>query len=180
MFSRADKLLHSAQYACCTGREIEFEPTLTLLIQVAVIHGKVGYAIIIEAHTAELHIICVEDILVSALAHHEAIVSIRACGAEVEEEEQVAAFVGQYLVTIVVPDFAHLETLDGTLFLQSLEHGGIKVAQIVIAKLLVVHQIPLTTGILLAPSVTFAGEVNPFGMSELIAHEVEITAIDGT
>ena len=76
MFSCADKLLHPAQYASCTGREIEFEPTLTLLIQVAVIHGKVGYAIIIETHTAELYIVGIENVLVSALANHEAVVGI--------------------------------------------------------------------------------------------------------
>ena len=75
MFTYAE-LLHPAQYASCTGREIEFEPTLTLLIQVAVVHGKVGYAIIIETHTAELYIVGIKNVLVSALANHEAVVGI--------------------------------------------------------------------------------------------------------
>ena len=43
----------------------------------------------------------------------------------------------------------------------------------------VVHQVPLATGILTTPSVPFAGEVNPLGVSELVAHEVEVASIDG-
>ena len=42
----------------------------------------------------------------------------------------------------------------------------------------VVHQVPLATGILTTPSVPFAGEVNPLGVSELVAHEVEVSAVD--
>ena len=48
-----------------------------------------------------------------------------------------------------------------------------------IAEFLVVDEVPLPASVLIAPSVTFAGEVDPFGMSELIAHEVEVAAVDG-
>ena len=43
----------------------------------------------------------------------------------------------------------------------------------------VVHQVPLATGILTTPSVPFAGEVNPLGVSELVAHKVEVSSVDG-
>ena len=75
MFTYAE-LLHSAQYACCTGRKIELEPSLALLVQVTGVHGKVRYTIIIETHTAELYIVGIENVLVSALANHEAVVGI--------------------------------------------------------------------------------------------------------
>ena len=49
-----------------------------------------------------------------------------------------------------------------------------------IAQLLIVHKVPLTASIFVAPSVTLTGEVDPFGMTELISHEVEIAAIGRT
>ena len=47
-----------------------------------------------------------------------------------------------------------------------------------IAQCRVVYQMPLTTGILIRPAIAFAREVNPFRMTELITHEVQITSID--
>ena len=47
-----------------------------------------------------------------------------------------------------------------------------------IAKFLIVHKIPLTASILVAPSVAFTWEVYPFWMSPFVAHEVEVAAID--
>ena len=38
----------------------------------------------------------------------------------------------------------------------------------------------MATGILVAPAVTLTGEVDPFGMTELIAHEVEIASVDSS
>ena len=56
-------------------------------------------------------------------------------------------------------------------------HRPIEVAQLVIAKRLVVEQVPLTPCVLVRPAVAFAGEVNPFRVPELIAHEVEVAAV---
>ena len=49
-----------------------------------------------------------------------------------------------------------------------------------IAEILVVDKAPLTTGILIRPAVTLTWEVNPLRMSELVTHEVQITAINGS
>ena len=75
-------------------------------------------------------------------------------------------------------DLHHLALLILGLSTDKLYHGLIKLAQILVAQLVVIHQAPLTTCILIAPTVTFTREVNPFGMTELITHEVEVTAID--
>ena len=43
-----------------------------------------------------------------------------------------------------------------------------------------VHKIPLSACVFVAPSVSFTWEVDPFWMSELISHEIEISAVDGS
>ena len=43
----------------------------------------------------------------------------------------------------------------------------------------VIDETPLTTGVFVTPSVAFAREVNPLRMAELIAHERQISAVDG-
>ena len=48
-----------------------------------------------------------------------------------------------------------------------------------IAELMVVHKVPLSAGVLVAPSVALAWEVNPLWVAELIAHEVQVAAVDG-
>ena len=59
------------------------------------------------------------------------------------------------------------------------QHFTVEIAKIMITKLLVVHQIPLSAGVLIAPSIAFTREVDPLRMSEFIAHEIQITAVDG-
>ena len=46
-----------------------------------------------------------------------------------------------------------------------------------IAQFVIIQQIPLPARVLIRPTVTFAREVDPFGVTEFVAHEVEITAI---
>ena len=60
-----------------------------------------------------------------------------------------------------------------------MNHCTIEVSQIVIAKVVIIDKVPLTTGIFMTPTVSFAWEVNPLWMSEFISHEVQITTIDG-
>ena len=66
------------------------------------------------------------------------------------------------------------------LTLDNLQHLPVEIAKPVVAQFLVIHQIPLTTGILIAPSIALAREVNPFGMTELITHEVQVATVDST
>ena len=49
-----------------------------------------------------------------------------------------------------------------------------------VAQFLIIHQAPLAACIFVRPAVAFTREVNPFGMSELITHKVQIAAIDGS
>ena len=128
--------------------------------------------------SAESYVVCVEQYVVCSLTNHKAVACVRAVVGEVEHEEQVTALIGQHLITIVVPDLLNGCLLDVLLHLQHSQHSLVEVAEIVEAELVVIHQIPLAAGIFVAPAVAFAGEVYPFGMTELITHEVQITAVD--
>ena len=77
-----------------------------------------------------------------------------------------------------MPNLLHRCLLYVLLALDNLEHRSIEIAQVVEVEVLVVHQIPLATSIFMTPSIALAWEVNPFGMTKLIAHEVEVTTID--
>ena len=78
-----------------------------------------------------------------------------------------------------MPNLLHRSLLEVSQTLYHLEHSLVEVAEIVIAEFLVVNEVPLAACILVAPSIALAGEVNPFGMSELVAHKVEVATVDG-
>ena len=48
-----------------------------------------------------------------------------------------------------------------------------------VVEFLIVDKVPLPACVLVAPSVALSWEVYPFGMSELVAHEVEVASVDG-
>ena len=79
-----------------------------------------------------------------------------------------------------MPYFLNGCGLEILLRLDDFKHLPIEVAQPMVAQVFIVNQIPLATGILVRPAITLTREVNPFRMSELITHEVQIAAIDGT
>ena len=48
-----------------------------------------------------------------------------------------------------------------------------------IIQFFIVDQIPLTTSVFIAPTISFSWEINPFGMAKLISHEVKIASVYG-
>ena len=162
-------ILHFPEHAGYAGGQVELEPTFVVASQMVVIDGVVDEFIIIESIATKLDRIGVEEVLVGTLLHHEAIACVTVVRAEIEEEKQVSTANCKHLVSIVVPDFCHCLFLEALELLEELNHGLIEVAQIVIAEFLIIDKVPLATCILVAPSVAFAREVNPLGMSELVA-----------
>ena len=59
-----------------------------------------------------------------------------------------------------------------------MHHLIVEIAKIVVTQIVIVHKVPLATRILVTPAIALAWEIYPFGMAELVAHKVEITAID--
>jgi len=59
-------------------------------------------------------------------------------------------------------------------------HGTIKVAQKLVPEQLIVHNVPLTTGIVEGRVVASAGEIKPLGMTEFISDKGQVTLTSET
>ena len=59
------------------------------------------------------------------------------------------------------------------------DHRRIESAEIMVAQVRIVHQGPLPSGIFVRPSVSRTREVDPFRMTEFIAHEIEVSPSAG-
>lgn len=138
-----------------------------------------GHAVIRQSKPAEFFIIGIEDDIIFAFRDEEAVVGEGFGRREIEDEDEVTSHIREDLICIVMPYFANGEFFDVRLRLDNGEHFAVEVPELMIAQFLIIQQIPLTPGILMRPSVTFAREVNPFGVTEFIPHEVEVTAVAG-
>ena len=78
-----------------------------------------------------------------------------------------------------MPNLLHRLVLNITLQLKSAQHLAVEITEEMIVKVGVVDKIPLAARILVAPSVALAREVNPFGMTKLVAHEVQVATVHG-
>lgn len=102
------------------------------------------------------------------------IVLVRICGMEVENEKEVTLLVDYDFVSFI----AHGHVLMGLDHRAELELGGVHLlvefVKLSVSQLIVIHKIPLSATMLIAISVTFSWEINPFWMAEFISHEVEV------
>lgn len=146
-------------------RDVQFQPLLVVFYVERIEISEVSDRIIGKAMTAKLLRIRIEHHLVTARRHQEAIVGVRARGREVEHKDKVATHEGEYLVAVVMPYLNDRLLLEVANALHHAQHLTVEVAQPMVTEVVIVYQVPLTTGVLIAPAVAFAREVNPFGMS---------------
>ena len=93
---------------------------------------------------------------------------------EVEQEDAAAALEGEQLIALVLAQAVGHAGAHHVVVLDQLNHGLVEVAQQLVAQEAVVREAPLAAGILEAPAVALAREVDPLRMAELVAHEVEV------
>ena len=115
-------LLYLPEYASGSGGQVEFEPTFIVASKMVVVDGIVDEFVIVEAVSAKVGIVCIQDVLVSALLYHKAVVAIRVVRTEVEEEQEVATTESKHLVAVVVPYLDHILLLETLIFLEHFEH----------------------------------------------------------
>ena len=171
-------MLFLAQHHGTAGRNVDLQPFLAVFGIQGIRNGSMDNAVIRQSVAAVRRCICVQHDFVFSFWYQETVVREGTGGGEVEDEEKVATHVGQHLVTVVMHNLPHrllLEVLHG---LHAGEHSLVEIPQIMVAKGLVVHQMPLATGIFVTPTITLTGEVNPLRMAELIAHKVQVATID--
>ena len=102
-----------------------------------------GHLVVVQTITAKCLVVGVEYHAVGSRRYQESIVGKRAGWREVEDEEQVASHISEYLIAIIVPDFNNWCLVKVLFTLNCLEHLLVEVAEIVIAEILVIYQIPL-------------------------------------
>ena len=63
--------------------------------------------------------------------------------------------------------------------LDDAQHFAVEITEPMVAKFLIINEIPLPTGVFVAPTVALTRKINPFGMAELVAHKIQVAAVDG-
>ena len=139
-----------------------------------VVNGAVDVAV-----ATVLCAVAVHHRLVFAFGSQDTVVGERLEWVEVEHKHQIATHEGEHLVVVLIPQLSDWQFLEAVLAAQQVYHIGVPVVEELVLQVFAVHQIPLATSIFVAPAVALAWEVDPFGVSPFVAHEVEVAAVDG-
>lgn len=99
---------------------------------------------------------------------------------EVKDKQQLTLFKHQYLVAVVLRPYVLRLWLEHVEARVQLYHFLLEVVQKVVSQITVVRKIPSSSAVMVRPAVALTGEVNPFRMSELVAHESQITLTSET
>ncbi|VTR68605.1 hypothetical protein DESC_710101 [Desulfosarcina cetonica] len=126
--------------------------------------------------TAEAVVVGIQRQAERAGRRRNRVIGKGALGVKIEGEDISAAHEGQHLVAIMLPQRHQVAGRKQVGRLDQPEHGPIETGQQLVLESGIVHQRPLPAGVAIAPAIAFPGEVDPLGMTELVAHEVEITA----
>ena len=105
----------------------------------------------------------------------DAVTGVRILTVKVEKQPQITAFKSDYLVGVIKFQLAY-SVLPYIKLFEQLQHGTVKFAQSRVKKLRIIRQSPLPPGVVIAPVIAFAGEIYSFGMTELVAHKIQISA----
>ena len=127
--------------------------------------------------SAEFNAIAVQDHTVLSGWRHDPIIAVRAVGMKVEHKHESGAFTSDDFI------FQVLVNNKGTRCIQKKEgfgqrgHLPVEPRQQVVFKIDVIHQVPLPAGIMIGPVVARSRKIDPFGVTEFVAHEIKITCI---
>ena len=146
-----------------------------------------------EAETGELLGIGIEYDLILTGGHEDTVVVKGLLSVPVEDEQQVATRISHHLVALVVCPliyprqvFADVVLLllcgrveGDQVLLEQMDHRLVEAVEVREEIVGVVHEVPLTTGVLTAPSVALPREIDPLRVTELVPHEIEVSAVDG-
>ena len=132
------------------------------------------------SETAEFLIIRGEEYLVIAAgAHGDDIVHVRVLRVKVEDKDQTAALIGQHMVVLAEQLQLRGPFAEKAGIPDCVDHAPVEGIQLAVLEIAVFHQTPLAAAVLVAPAVALAGEIDPLGMAELVAHEVEVGGAAG-
>ena len=142
-----------------------------------VVLGEVRHGVVLTIVAAKSRVVAVEDNRVLARRGEDAVVCEGACGAEVVDKDEIPTGVGEYLILVLVPELDHRYSLKVGDTLDELEHRLVEVLEEAVLEEAIRGQAPLATGILIAPAVALAREVDPLRVTKFVSHKIEIPAI---
>jgi hypothetical protein len=94
---------------------------------------------------------------------------------EIENKEKLSLLVNDHFVLFICLS-DELVRGDHRLELDfSCVHDLVKLIELSVSKIFVIHEIPLPTAVIITITVAFSWEIDPLWMPELIAHEIEVS-----
>lgn len=93
---------------------------------------------------------------------------------EVEHEQQVSLLVNQNLVRIVLRPDILIRRLQNVVLHVQPDHLLLKVVQKMVPQSRVLSQVPSSSAVLVGPTVSLAGEIDPLRMPKLVTHECQV------
>ncbi len=168
--------LHDKGGAC---RQIKLEPTFVVGCIKRVILGEMRETVVVQPETTVLRTVGVEYNLIFTLGYQDCRNRSRTPGGENCKQRADYPHISEYAVVVLIPYLHQWGGLKGGNRPDKGDHGLVEIAQIVIFQIGIICQMPLSACIFIGPVVPFTGKIDPFGMTELVTHEIEIAAIDG-
>lgn len=99
---------------------------------------------------------------------------------EVKDKQQLTLFKNKYLVAVVLRPYVLKLWLEHVEVRVQLYHFLLEVVQKMVSQITVVRKIPSSSAVMVRPAVALAGKINPFRMSEFVAHECQVTLTSKT
>mmetsp|Transcript_126990 Transcript_126990/g.301597 ORF Transcript_126990/g.301597 Transcript_126990/m.301597 type:complete len:383 (-) Transcript_126990:128-1276(-) len=131
---------------------------------------------IVQAHvTSKSALVCVQDTAHRFVAMGPDLVAfIAVARMEVERENQISAFKHDHLVHFTLLADILMRCIHELVSILAGMHKLIKGLEELVAQQIILCQVPSTSAVLVAPAVLRAREVDPLGVPELVAHEVQV------
>ena len=136
------------------------------------------HTVISKSISTKLFSVSIQYNIIRSCRNQESVISKGSCGIKIKHKYQIATHKSQYLVTIIMPNLLYVRPLEITHTLDNAKHFTVKITQIMIAQIFIVYQIPLSSCVFVAPTITLSRKVYPFRMPKLISHKVKVSAIN--
>jgi hypothetical protein len=98
-------------------------------------------------------------------------------GVKVEDKQERSLLIDQDLVSIVLSAYVLITITDEIVVEIQADHELLKLEKIVIAQVGAVSEVPSPTAVVVAPVVALPRKINPFRVSEFVAHEGQIALV---
>ena len=121
-----------------------------------------------------------KHLMVAPRAHRDNIVHMAAHGVEVEDENEAAALKGDHMIVLPQELEVGRTIAQDVVFAESLDHVVVKEIELAVFQVAVFRQAPLAAAVFVIPAVALAREVDPLGVAEFVAHEVQVGVTGGS